>query len=47
MDTSDHDDGDLSELDRLINDPDVPMHASRVWDLLEKLSARTAQRQHS
>lgn len=42
MDTSDYD-GDLCELDRLINDPDVPMEASRVWELLDKVSSRVAQ----
>jgi hypothetical protein len=26
------------ELDRLLNDPDVPMHADRVWALLDELS---------
>lgn len=30
----------LDELDRLLNDPDVPMEAARVWQLLEELSAR-------
>ncbi len=47
MDTSDLDDGDLCELDRLINDPDVPMQASRVWELLEKVSSRSPQQQGS
>jgi hypothetical protein len=28
----------LDELDRLINDPDVPMDPSRVWSLLADLS---------
>ena len=28
------------ELDRLLNDPDVPMEASRVWELLDELSTR-------
>ncbi len=30
----------LDELDRLLNDPDVPMEASRVWDLLDEISGR-------
>lgn len=42
MDKPDLDDGDLSELDRLLNDPDVPMQASRVWELLDRVSARHA-----
>ncbi len=42
MDTTDLDDGDLSELDRLLNDPDAPMDASRVWELLDKVSSRAA-----
>ena len=28
----------LAELDRLLNDPDVPMEASRVWSLLAEIS---------
>ena len=40
MDNTDLNDGDLSELDRLLNDPDVPMQASRVWELLDRVSAR-------
>jgi hypothetical protein len=28
----------LDELDRLLNDPDVPMQPSRVWSLLAELS---------
>lgn len=28
----------LNELDRLLNDPDVPMDPSRVWSLLADLS---------
>jgi uncharacterized protein (UPF0147 family) len=27
-----------AELDRLLNDPDVPMHADRVWSLLAALA---------
>ncbi|WP_426957834.1 peptide chain release factor 1 [Muricoccus radiodurans] len=33
----------LDELDRLINDPDVPLDASRVWALAGKLSAPEPQ----
>ena len=29
----------LDELDRLLNDPDVPMQAARVWDLLAEISS--------
>jgi len=28
----------LDELDRLLNDPDVPMDPSRVWSLLAEMS---------
>ncbi len=28
----------LDELDRLLNDPDVPMEPGRVWSLLAELS---------
>lgn len=30
----------LDELDRLLNDPDVPTEAARVWQLLDELSMR-------
>lgn len=30
----------LDELDRLLNDPDVPMDPTRVWSLLAELSGR-------
>ncbi|HTC08515.1 MAG TPA: peptide chain release factor 1 [Acetobacteraceae bacterium] len=30
----------LDELDRLLNDPDVPIEPSRVWSLLAALSQR-------
>ena len=30
----------LDELDRLINDPDVPIQPDRVWSLLAELAAR-------
>jgi hypothetical protein len=30
--------GKLDELDRLLNDPDVPMEPARVWSLLAELS---------
>jgi hypothetical protein len=32
----------LDELDRLLNDPDVPIDAARVWSLLADLSEREA-----
>lgn len=32
----------LSELDRLLNDPDVRMDPARVWALAETLSAEGA-----
>lgn len=30
----------LDELDRLLNDPDVPMEPSRVWSLLAEIAQR-------
>jgi hypothetical protein len=30
----------LDELDRLLNDPDVPMEPARVWNLLAELSSK-------
>jgi hypothetical protein len=33
----------LDELDRLLNDPDVPMEAARVWELLDQLSDRAGR----
>lgn len=30
----------LDELDRLLNDPDVPMQPARIWSLLAELSER-------
>lgn len=27
-----------TELDRILNDPDVPMHPSRVWVLADQLA---------
>ncbi len=39
MDASD---AKVDELDRLLNDPDVPMQAARVWELLDELAARAA-----
>lgn len=27
----------VAEVDRLLNDPDVPMSATRVWELLEQI----------
>jgi len=32
--------GKLDELDRLLNDPDVPMQPERIWALLADLSYR-------
>ncbi|HTR17032.1 MAG TPA: peptide chain release factor 1 [Acetobacteraceae bacterium] len=28
----------LAELDRLLNDPDVPMEPTRIWSLLAEVS---------
>lgn len=30
----------LDELDRLLNDPEVPMEPARVWSLLAEISLR-------
>ncbi len=30
----------LAELDRLLNDPEVPMRPGDVWDLLAEISQR-------
>ncbi len=30
----------LNELDRLLNDPDVPMEPAKVWTLLAEISRR-------
>jgi hypothetical protein len=30
----------LDELDRLLNDPDVPMEPARVWSLLSEIAQR-------
>lgn len=30
----------LDELDRLLNDPEVPMEPERVWSLLAEISVR-------
>ena len=43
IDMSEVDERDLSELDRLLNDPDVPMQAARVWELLDKVATPPAQ----
>ena len=30
----------LEELDRLLNDPETPMEAARVWNLLAEMSEK-------
>jgi len=37
----------LDELDRLLNDPDVPMEPARVWSLLAEIAQRDAAGRHS
>jgi len=32
----------LAELDRILNDPDVPMEPARVWALLAEISRQEA-----
>ncbi len=39
-------DNKLDELDRLLNDPDVPMQPARVWSLLAEISHHDL-RQHA
>ena len=34
----DGEDPKLAELERLLNDPEVPMQAARVWELLAEIS---------
>jgi hypothetical protein len=36
----------LDELDRLLNDPDVPMEPDRIWSLLADVSASHAASGH-
>ena len=36
------DDPKLEELERLLNDPEVPMQAARVWELLAEISGASA-----
>ncbi len=31
---------ELRELDRLLNDPEVPMQAARVWEILAEIAGR-------
>ncbi len=33
-------DGKVEEVDRLLNDPEVPMEALRVWELLDEIAGR-------
>jgi hypothetical protein len=35
----------VDELDRLLNDPDVPMQPDRIWTLLADISQRDLHRQ--
>lgn len=32
----------LNELDRILNDPEVPMEPARVWSLLAEIAGREA-----
>ena len=34
----------LDELDRLLNDPDVPMEPGKVWSILAEIAPRDRQR---
>lgn len=37
----------LDELDRLLNDPEVPMEPARIWSLLAEISVRDTAAAHS
>ena len=37
----------LDELDRLLNDPDVPMQPDRIWSLLADVSRTNALMAHT
>jgi hypothetical protein len=37
----------LDELDRLLNDPDVPMQPGRVWSLLAEIAQRDLSAGHA
>ncbi len=36
----------LDELDKLLNDPDVPMEPAKVWSLLAEISERDLSPPH-
>jgi hypothetical protein len=37
----------LDELDRLLNDPDVPMEPAKVWSLLAEIAQRDVLAAHA
>ena len=37
----------LNELDRLLNDPDVPMEPARIWSLLAEIARRDVAGGHA
>jgi hypothetical protein len=37
----------LDELDRLLNDPDVPMEPAKVWSLLAEIAQRELANGHA
>ena len=37
----------LDELDRLLNDPDVPMEPAKVWSLLAEIARRDMATGHA
>ncbi len=39
--------GKLAELDRLLNDPEVPMQPARVWALLAEIAQRDIAQAHA
>ena len=34
----------LEEVERVLNDPEVPMHAARIWQLLAQISGESGPR---
>jgi hypothetical protein len=37
----------LDELDRLLNDPDVPMEPAKVWSLLAEIAQQDMSNRHA
>ena len=39
-------DREQDELDRLLNDPEIPMDPDRIWDLTDNLASAPSGREH-